>query len=750
MSASKDESATTTAVYPPLDQDSLQLTARAILTGMLLGGLLSLCNIYLGLRIGWGTNMSITGVLLGFALWRGIQTAFPRTRPFGILESNINQTACSAAAAVSSAGLVAPIPALTMMTGQQLPWILLAIWVFSVCIVGILAAASIRRQMIDVDRLPFPGGIACAQTLKEVYGKGQEAMQRVAMLGVGAVAAGAFKLLDLLKVVKAWALPGSVGGHKLSSFDFVLEPSLLMVGVGALIGMRAALSMILGAILAWGVLAPWAINTGRAELKARESLAALPEGVVIPLGDPLQWRDGAKRLEFRGVMTEEKRQSLRSMSPDPAWTSAIDKLFLESRIDTNPADTSLSWSTLVPLPTTAGAPIGVSIPAELSGEIRVVGGSLLGYGAITAGMADTLIAANGGPDAGSELVKTIRSLQTESALVPVRANFTDVLEWMLWPGVTLMVVSSLVSFSFSWRSILRTFTGGGGSADGVEANRGDVPGRWILGGAAVAVVGSMLAQMFLFDIAWWAAITGVVLSVVLAIVASRVSGETNITPIGAMGKVTQLVFGAAIPASPAANLMTANVTGGAASQCADMMHDLKTGAMLGATPWKQIVAQTCGALSGALIGSAFYLILIPDPARMLMTPDWPAPAVATWKAVAEIFQLGPEALPKGSVEAMLVAAIVGVLLPILEKTLPKQYRAWLPSASSLGLSFVVAAKFAISIFIGAVLALIVGRLFKSWTARFLVTLASGFVVGDALVGAGDAIYRVLSDLAQLP
>ena len=43
----------TAPTYPPLDLESPQLTLRAVITGMLIGGTLSLCNVYLGLKIGW-------------------------------------------------------------------------------------------------------------------------------------------------------------------------------------------------------------------------------------------------------------------------------------------------------------------------------------------------------------------------------------------------------------------------------------------------------------------------------------------------------------------------------------------------------------------------------------------------------------------------------------------------------------------------------------------------------------------------
>src|SRR5690606_15654100 len=144
---------------------------------------------------------------LGYAFWKAIQgIARGKVNEFGVLENNINQSACSSAAAVSSAGLVAPIPALTMLTGESLSWAWLALWVFSVCLVGITVATGLRHLMIMVDRLPFPGGIVCGETLREIYGKGSEAIQRVRVLGLGALAGATVKLLEVLKVVKSLGL----------------------------------------------------------------------------------------------------------------------------------------------------------------------------------------------------------------------------------------------------------------------------------------------------------------------------------------------------------------------------------------------------------------------------------------------------------------------------------------------------------------------------------------------------------------
>jgi uncharacterized oligopeptide transporter (OPT) family protein len=187
----------------------------------------------------------------------------------------------------------------------------------------------------------------------------------------------------------------------------------------------------------------------------------------------------------------------------------------------------------------------------------------------------------------------------------------------------------------------------------------------------VVTIAATTGQYLLFDIPVPMGIFSTLLTFALATVAGRVSGETTVTPVGAMGKVTQLIFGMIRPGDATANLMTANVTGGAASQTADLLHDLKTGLLVGGSPRAQAIAQSAGVLGGALIGGAAYLVLIPDPAHMLLTDEWPAPAVATWRAVAELFANGIEAMPRGALAAMAIAGVLGVVLAVLEKVLPQ-------------------------------------------------------------------------------
>ncbi len=601
------------AEFPPVNTIDPQFTIRAILTGMVIGAVLSLCNVYAGLKIGWGFNMSITAALLSFALWQSLHKAFG-TPHWGMLENNINQTAASSAASISSAGLVAPIPALTMLTGFELGWGWLSVWVFAVSIVGIVVAIGLRRQMLIVDKLPYPNGIATAETIKNIYADGKEAMARVKYLMGGGLVAGLWKLAIKGKIVSSFkvgliTIPGTFavatkGGFVkagIKSFTwknvtFALDPSLLMVAVGGLVGLRAGASMLLGSFIGWVLLAPWAIEQGWAAA------------------------GGA--------------------APEAMWYRAT-------------------------------------------------------------------------------------------------------IKWLLWPGVAMMVTASLTSFAFSWRSVVAALMPKRDTTVAKDTEH-DVPRNWFVGGVAIAMVLAVWTQAGLFDIAVWTAVVAVLMTFVLAIVAARVSGETGITPVGAMGKVTQLMFGVISPGNAAANLMAANVTGGSASQCADLLHDMKTGAMIGASPKLQALAQVFGVMAGSLAGSAGYLLMIPDPAKMLMTKEWPAPAVVAWKAVAEIFMKGIDAMPEGAVDAMLIAGSIGVVAAVIEKLAPKHVTKWIPSAGAIGLGFTLPAFYSLSMFIGGVALVISNKFAKSWADRFLIVLAAGVVAGESITGVGIAIQTILA------
>src|SRR6185436_7542619 len=136
---------------------------------------------------------------------------------------------------------------------------------------------------------------------------------------------------------------------------------------------------------------------------------------------------------------------------------------------------------------------------------------------------------------------------------------------------------------------------------------------------------------YFFGIAWWMGVLAVLVTFLLSIVAARATGETDITPIGAMGKITQLTYGVLAPSNKVTNLMTASITAGAASHSADLLTDLKSGYLLGGNPRKQTISQLFGVLAGTLICVPVYMVIaVPEK---LGTEELPAPAAKVWSSV---------------------------------------------------------------------------------------------------------------------
>ena len=587
--------------------DIPQLTARAVIIGALLGGLMSLSNLYVGLKTGWGLGVAITACILSFSAGAALKKIGVLRTNLSILENNCMQSTASSAGYSTGSTMVGAVSALLMIQGGHLPFWTLLLWTIFLAVLGVMIAIPMKRQMINVEQLRFPSGIAAAQTLRSLYAAEKEARQQARALGMsgilGAVLAFARSCTfawypKALKIPVFLEFPGRLAGQKWIEWTVSWDMSLIMIGAGAIIGIRVAWSMLLGGIFNYGYLAP---------------------------------------LIYEG------------------------------------------------------------------GAIRE-----LGYKGIVA--------------------------------------------WSLWGGTAVMLTSGLMAFAFQWRTIGRAFSGvarifnprqRAGRDKGPEGLQEiEVPGSWFLLGTATATAGVVAIQVISFSIHWWMGILSVLMTFLLALVACRATGETDITPIGAMGKITQLFFGMAAPGNIIANLMTASATAGAAASSADLLTDLKSGYLLGANPRKQFLAQFLGIFTGALvIVPAFYLI-VPTPG-VLGSDTFPAPAAQVWKAVAELLAHGLSSLDLTERWAMFCGGWIGILIPVLERTLPLRARPLIPSAMGLGLALVIPFWNTLSIFTGAFMAWALEKTTKETAQKYTIPVASGLIAGESLTGVLTALLGTL-------
>jgi uncharacterized oligopeptide transporter (OPT) family protein len=230
-------------------------------------------------------------------------------------------------------------------------------------------------------------------------------------------------------------------------------------------------------------------------------------------------------------------------------------------------------------------------------------------------------------------------------------------------------------------------------------------------------------------------------------VACRATGETDQTPIGAMGKVTQLLY-AMLPGAKgieSINLMAAGTTAAAAGAAADLLTDLKSGYLLGANPRRQFLAQFYGVFFGVLAVVPAWYLMVPDKKAL---EAFNPPATNMWRAVADLLTKGVKYLPRTAMYAIVMGALVGMILPVLEKLWPR-VKPYLPSAMGLGLAWVVPFQNSFSFLIGGVIVCVWQQWKRKNSDTFAIPIASGLIAGESLMAAFIAIACTLVGLLAM-
>ncbi len=576
-----------------------QLTVRAVIAGMLIGAVMCLSNLYVILKTGWSLGVTLTACILAFATFGMLRGVGLVRNDFTTLENNAMGSVASAAGYMTGGGNMAAVPALLMLTGTLPPSGWLVAWFAAVSALGVFAAIPIKRQLINIEQLPFPTGTATAETLQALHGHDERSRGKARYLGIaGLIGAAVAVWRDAKGAWLAWNLPAKLslpfmlGGKPAGAWTLSLDLSLLLVGAGALVSFKTGWSMLVGALLTYGVLAPEMVSRG-----------------VIP---------------------------------------------------------------------------------EVS------------YKAINA--------------------------------------------WTLWTGASLLVASGLLSFAFQWRSVAKSFQALAGLfGKKTEENRDpladiECPPSWFPLGFLVlgpVVVGLMA---YLFQIPWWAGVIALPLAVVMGVIASRVTGETDTTPTKALGPVTQLLYGGLLPGNLTANIMSANATGGVGLHSADLLTDLKSGWLLGANPRQQFVAQLFGVVAGAAVVVPAFNLLVPS-ADVLGTEEFPAPSSLVWAGVSKMLMSGVESLPVSARIGAVCGLTLGVALVLLDRWAPKSAKPFIPSASGLGLSIVIPGASSISFFIGAAIAEVLRRRKPQLAEAAVLPVSSGFIAGESLMGIAIAMLK---------
>ena len=342
-----------------------------------------------------------------------------------------------------------------------------------------------------------------------------------------------------------------------------MEPSLIFLGIGGLFGMKVGLSMLLGLVINYGILAPRLIEqkvighpppTIKAvalpqlplALKAGQTFAVQLEEAVgrpqFPSPEELKadpklsyevstrvlrytWTRPTVYHKFSGLIERPQRGH-----PPERFAQSVARRHRGNR---SPRCGCPGQRAQPRAPTAVTWEAKLSLPADQPAGILTALGLQLG------------------PNAKPADVQRVadQAEDSENKAMPSIGGYSNICKWSLWPGATVLVVGGLLALAFQWRTLGRTFAsifaifGNKRNAAKGPLDHLEIPMTWfVVGFLGIGILAAMLLNWF-FDVRWWMGAVAVVLTFFLASVAARAGAETSINPIGALGKVTQLTFG---------------------------------------------------------------------------------------------------------------------------------------------------------------------------------------------------------------
>jgi len=220
-----------------------ELTTAAILVGYFLGAVIAVSIGYAALILGFSIEGSELAAILGFAILRGI------LRRNSIIENNIVQTIASGVNGASS-GMMFSVPAIFILGyGMDFNPVLMTFGAIAGAFMGIGFIIPLRKQMIDYERLTYPGGVAVATILKSPGAGIQKAM----FLMIAAATSGFLHFMSQSSGVEYWNLGGLLGWPEYMNGIWYL--SLLSVGVGYIAG-KGGVAFIIGGYVCYWILSP--------------------------------------------------------------------------------------------------------------------------------------------------------------------------------------------------------------------------------------------------------------------------------------------------------------------------------------------------------------------------------------------------------------------------------------------------------------------------------------------------------------
>ncbi|KAE8143324.1 OPT oligopeptide transporter protein-domain-containing protein [Aspergillus pseudotamarii] len=613
-------------------------TPRSLLVGLIIGALITFSNTYFGLQTGWISTMAMPSALIGFSVFKVLSKHL--SYPFTPIENVLIQTVAGAVGTMPlGCGFVGVIPALEFLirdgedgpsgdggVGEGGPLKLsfwkLVIWSLGVCLFGVVFAVPLRKEVIVREKLKFPSGTASALMLRVLHGSGQSDEKGKGRLsdnmGVGRDEEEEAPILSRVSEESGILLRKPTLEEESSDQKDWRSKMRLLVGAFAVSGIYTLFSYfvpqvrdipIFGLSLAQNWL--WTLNP---------SPAYVGQGIIMGPSTCMHMLFGA--VLGWGILSPFAKARGWAPGPVDSWDDGSKAWIVWVSLAIMLADSvvSLGWLVLKPAVKNAPKLKAKLVSSRLWRRVSPQGSGeshrhdYISYSALSPISEESSI-----PSHHPALLAGRRAEATDEEDAPPSQLISTRTVIILLP---LTLILNVVCMHFVF---------------------GDVMSPLL----------SSLATL---------------LAVLLSIMGVRALGETDLNPVSGISKLTQLLFSLATPASHfsrrtalVTNLLAGAVSESGALQAGDMMQDLKTGHLLGASPKAQFYGQMIGSLVGAVLSTAVYKMYVnvyEVPGPMFQTPT-----AYVWIFTARL--VTGQGLPPMAWEAASIAGLVFVVITIL-------------------------------------------------------------------------------------
>ncbi|GAB7358882.1 hypothetical protein MBLNU230_g4105t1 [Neophaeotheca triangularis] len=706
-----------------------QFTLRALMAGLLIGVLIAFSNTYFGLQTGWISGMAMPSALIGFAYFKTLQTVMCRLglerlgigAGFSEVENVLVQTVAGSVGTMPlGCGFVGVIPALEFLLkpsetpksdsddeeiinvlklaeetgGLKLPLGKLVLWALGICFFGVVFAVPLRKEVIVREKLKFPSGTATALVIGVLHGgektSGQDDgnnSKAKAKSGDGNEEEGRALMAnsspDVTQVDGENESVENANEDDFNKRDWKKQIRTLVYSFGVS-GAYTLLSYFVPQIQSIPVLGTylgstwlWTLNPSPAYVG--QGIIMGPETTIhMFLGALLGWAVLSPIAKSQGWASGDVADWNSGSKGWIVWVSLA--IMLSDSI------VSLGWLVLRPTIWYARA-YGPGFYRGCREKGLVEHCKEL----TRPGMGDYIPVNSSEPSSGGH--EPLQKTTSRTTIFDAEPEYDAPPEHLI--GIKTTLLGLVLSLGFCVFAVQYSF-----------------PGIIPVGLTVLALI----------------------LALLLSIMGVRALGETDLNPVSGISKLTQLLFALVTPNSPNAvviNLLAGAISESGALQAGDLLQDLKTGHLLGASPKAQFYGQLVGSAVGAVVSAVVYKLytsVYEVPGGMFQVPTG-----YVWIFTARLVTgegLPPKVPPFAAAAAVFWAVLTAIR--IYGHAKEAGWTSYVPGGIAVAVGMYNTPSFTLARTAGGLIAWYWTR----WRGKGetpIIVLASGLILGEGLV-----------------